>query len=180
MENWAIGWSSLGHRSINSSTNFGKSDRAAHSADRARTWPSVGTSPVRRSQKRPICVSMYRQTSSGQTYPLEVVLHHLVLVAGLAGIQESGKPVRLVERQKRLLWIHLRFFLGIEYPPQSQERIPSGCIRRCSSCRWLLESYILPKPNSWYLEHHHKLGRVLLLPGLCYHSPYKSVNQSLS
>jgi hypothetical protein len=52
-ENWAIGWRSLGQRSMSSSTNLGTSERAAHSAERSRTCCSVGTSPVRRSQKIP-------------------------------------------------------------------------------------------------------------------------------
>lgn len=38
---------------MSSSTNLGTSERAAHSAERSRTCCSEGTSPVRRSQKRP-------------------------------------------------------------------------------------------------------------------------------
>lgn len=61
----------MGQRSISSSTNLGKSERAAHSAERSRTCCSVGTSPVRRSQKSPAktgqdvcntCTRMTKQT----------------------------------------------------------------------------------------------------------------------
>src|SRR6478609_3779962 len=48
-----MGWRSVGQWSMSSSTNLGRSERAAHSAERSRTCCSVGTSPVRRSQKRP-------------------------------------------------------------------------------------------------------------------------------
>lgn len=48
-----MGWRSVGQWSMSSSTNLGISERAAHSADRSRTCCSVGTSPVKSSQKRP-------------------------------------------------------------------------------------------------------------------------------
>lgn len=42
---------------MSSSMNFGTCDRAAHSAERSRTCCSVGTSPVKRSQKSPALIS---------------------------------------------------------------------------------------------------------------------------
>lgn len=51
-ENWDMGWRVEGHESIKSSTNLGIAAREAQSAERAVTCSWVGTSPVRRSQKR--------------------------------------------------------------------------------------------------------------------------------
>jgi hypothetical protein len=51
-ENWDMGWRVEGQESIKSSTNLGMEAREAQSAERAVHCSWVGTSPVRRSQKR--------------------------------------------------------------------------------------------------------------------------------
>ena len=74
---------------MSSSTNLGRSERAAHSAERSRTCCSEGTSPVRRSQKRPARLSCQLKNSR-----IDITLcSYLTLRKGLLATGSLGEKL---------------------------------------------------------------------------------------